>query len=74
MILGLAIAALILALTSLSCGVTALIIVVGIKNSTHKLEYVPIDPGLNEPKEESEEDPIRKHIEEEYKKFTDDQI
>jgi hypothetical protein len=48
MVDGVALAALILSVIAIIIGIVALIALVGFLRSTHKVQFVPLDPNLNE--------------------------
>jgi hypothetical protein len=53
---GLAIASLILSVISIIIGILSLIALVGFMRSTHKVQYVPLDPSINDAPEEHIDD------------------
>lgn len=67
--LSLAISALIISAVSLIIGGLGLCFVIGLKNSTHKVQYIPIDPNdATNPKE------LEKLLNGEGKEFEEDQF
>lgn len=69
---GISIAALIIGSLAFIASCASLVYMIGVSKSTHKIQYMPLDPTLNETGEGK--DPLTDAIEKEYQRFTDDQL